>query len=314
MLNIWKPIKKPILALAPMAGLTDSAFRQLCRKMGADLVYTEMISADALFYKSKKTLELIKFDKSEKPIVGQLFGKRPELFKEAAARLQKNGYDGIDINFGCPARKVVKHGGGVTLMKDYKKCRAIIESTLSGTKLPVSLKIRSQIDKITAYDFIKRIIDLPITAIMIHARPYSNPFNALIDYEMIKKVKKLVKIPVLGNGGINTPEDAKKMLDKTGCDGIGLARGVRGQPWLFKQINDYLKKEDYQSPTLAEIKKIALQHARLNFKTKGQHGLVEMRKHLIWYTKGFPEAAKLRRELVKVEKISDIEKVFRVGE
>ncbi len=305
-------MKKLILALAPMAGVTDSAFRTLCRQLGADIVYTEMISADALYYKSKKTLELIKFNKSEKPIVGQLFGKRQELFKEAAAQLDQAGFDGIDINFGCPARKVVRHGGGVTLMKDTKKCRAIIESTLSGTKLPVSIKIRSQIDKVTAYDFIKKIKDLPIASIMIHGRPYSNPFNAPIDFQMIKKVKQLVKIPVLGNGGINTPEDAKAMLDKTGCDGIGLARGVRGKPWLFKQVKEYLKKEDYHSPTLAEIKKIALEHARLNYKTKGKHGIIEMRKHLIWYTKGFPEAAKLRQKLVRVASIKDIEKAFRV--
>ena len=309
--NFWKQLNKPILALAPMAGLTDSAFRTLCRQLGADIVYTEMISADALYYKSKKTLELIKFNKSEKPIVGQLFGKRPELFKEAAAQLDQAGYDGIDINFGCPARKVVRHGGGVTLMKDTKKCRAIIEATLSGTKLPVSIKIRSQIDKVTASDFVKKIMDLPIAAIMIHGRPYSNPFNAPIDFQMIKKVKQLVKIPVLGNGGINAPEDAKAMLDKTGCDGIGLARGVRGKPWLFQQIKDYLKKEDYHSPTLAQIKKVALDHARLNYKTKGKHGIIEMRKHLIWYTKGFPEAAQLRRKLVQVEKISDIAKTFK---
>ena len=311
MTNFWKS-NKPIIALAPMAGLTDSAFRQLCRKMGADVVYTEMISCDALHYKSKKTLQLIKFDQSEKPIVGQLFGKRPQYFGDAAARLEQAGYDGIDINFGCPARKVVRHGGGVTLMKDFKKCRAIIESTLSGTKLPVSIKIRSQIEKVTAYDFVKKVMDLPIAAIMIHGRPYSNPFNAPIDFAMIKKVKQLVKIPVLGNGGINTPEEAKKMLDKTGCDGLGLARGVRGQPWLFQQIKQYQKKEEYHSPTLAEIKKISLQHARLNYKTKGKHGIIEMRKHLIWYTKGWPEAAQLRQELVQVKSIKDIEKAYRV--
>ncbi|HNP75222.1 MAG TPA: tRNA-dihydrouridine synthase family protein, partial [bacterium] len=153
-MNFWQKIKKPILALAPMAGVTDSAFRQLCKHYGADVVYTEMVSADGLYYDSKKTLELLKFSKAEKPIVVQLFGKRPATFVKAAAICQAAGFDGLDINFGCPAKKVVAHGGGVTLMRDLNNCRQIVEAVLAGTSLPVSVKIRAGIDEVTAVDFI----------------------------------------------------------------------------------------------------------------------------------------------------------------
>jgi len=193
--NFWIKLKKrkqPILALAPMAGITDTAFRQLCKMYGADVVYTEMISADALYYDSKKTLMMLKFKKTEQPVVIQLFGKHPERFTKAAHLAESFGFAGIDINFGCPARKVAGHGGGVTLMRDLEKSYQIIEKTLQGTTLPVSIKLRSSIKDltqqktITALEFIEAVNDLPISAIMIHGRPYENPFYAEIDYQMIK--------------------------------------------------------------------------------------------------------------------------------
>ncbi|MEI6627495.1 MAG: tRNA-dihydrouridine synthase family protein, partial [bacterium] len=249
--NFWQKIKKPILALAPMAGVTDSAFRQICKKYGADVVYTEMVSADGLYYDSKKTLEFLRFAKAEQPVVIQLFGKHPEKFTKAAQLAEKAGFAGIDINFGCPAKKVAGHGGGVTLMRDLPKCREIIEAVLAGTKLPVSIKIRASIKKgketVTALDFLQTIKDLPIAAIMFHGRSYEVPFSGDPDYEMIKKAKVLCPhIPLLGNGGVNSPEDAKKMLDLSGCDGFGLARGLYGKPWLFDLIKDYLKAGKYK--------------------------------------------------------------------
>lgn len=319
MKNFWQKLKKPILALAPMAGVTDSAFRQMCRKYGADVVYTEMVSADGLHYDSKKTLEFLKFAKSERPVVIQLFGKHPEKFTKAAKLCEEVGFDGIDINFGCPAKKVAGHGGGVTLMRDLNKCRAIIEATMAGTKLPVSVKLRSSIKKeagrdevVTALDFIRHMKGLPIAAVMVHGRPYENPFSAEIDYGMIKSVKdEFVGGPVLGNGGINAPEDAKKMLELTGVDGLGVARGIYGQPWIFKTIKDYLKNGRPMEFSQAKIKKAMLEHAKLAFAAKDKHGIVELRKHLLWYVSGWPNAKELRSRLVRIETIEGLKEVLK---
>ncbi|MFA5070011.1 MAG: tRNA-dihydrouridine synthase family protein [Patescibacteria group bacterium] len=312
--NFWQKSGKPILALAPMAGITDSAFRQICREYGADVLYSEMTSADGLFYGGKKTLELLKFNKKERPLVIQLFGKRPEKFTAAAAQVENSGASGIDINFGCPAKKVVAHGGGVTLMKNLDKCYEIIIHTLKGTSLPVSVKIRTSINdrggKITAIDFIKRINALPVAAIMIHGRSYEQEFAGPVDYEMIKKAKTMVSVPVLANGGINKPEEAKIMLEKTKADGLGLARGVRGRPWLFQQIKDYLGAGRYQEFHWEQIKKVMLRHAELAFQSKGEYGLVELRKHLAWYVSGQPDASKLRQKLVITSSISSIVKTL----
>jgi len=308
--NFWQKIKKPILALAPMAGVSDSAFRQLCKSFGADVLYTEMVSADALHDDSKKTWEMLNFAKSEKPIVCQLFGKRIEMFPKAIKMVEKAGFDGIDLNFGCPARKVVAHGGGVTLMRDLDKCHELIKTVCDNTKLPVSVKIRAGIDNITALVFLKAIKGLPVETVMIHGRWFKNPFSGPIDYEMIKKVKQNFEGVVLGNGGINMPEEAKKMLDKTGVDGIGLARGLYGKPWLFKQIKDYFKKGKHQEFKFQDIKKVAIKHAKLAEKSKGQWGIVETRKHLAYYSKGFQGAAEIRKKLVRVESVKEIEKIL----
>jgi len=308
--NFWRKLKLPILALAPMAGVTDSAFRQICREQGADVVYTEMVSADGLFYDSKKTLELLKFSKEEKPVVIQLFGKNPDTFTKAAQIAQKVGFDGIDINFGCPAKKVVAHGGGVTLMRDLENCHRIIEAVVAGTSLPISVKIRAGIDKVTAIDFVSKVKGLPISALMIHGRCFQNPFTGPIDFEMISKVKNEFKGIVIGNGGINTPEDAKEMVGNTGVDGLGLARGIRGKPWLFGQIKDYLKTGEYHKPSIKDIKKVILRHGKLAFKAKDEYGIIELRKHLLWYTHGWPDVKEMRKSLVTVENLKDIKTIL----
>ncbi len=317
--NFWKKLKRPILALAPMAGITDSAFRELCREAGADVVYTEMVSADGLYHDSKKTMEFLKFSRKEKPVVIQLFGKQPEKFSKAARLCEQAGFDGIDINFGCPAKKVAGHGGGVTLTRDLDKCRAIIEATLSGTKLPLSIKLRSSINKqqgekiiiVTAVDFLDYLKGLPLVAIMIHGRSFEMPFEGEPDYAMIKAVKKIFNGIVLGNGGIKSPEAAKKMLELTGVDGVGLARGVYGKPWLFKQTKDYLKKGRYSEIKKSQIKKYMIRHAQLIFANKGSRGLFELRKHLLWYVSGWPGARELRSRLVRVESIDGLKKVLK---
>lgn len=316
----WQKIKHPILALAPMAGITDSAFRNLCRQYGADVVYTEMVSADGLYYDSKKTLEFLKFTKKEHPVVVQLFGKHPEKFTKAARLCEAAGFDGIDINFGCPAKKVAGHGGGVTLMRDLSQCRRIIEAVLAGTKLPVSVKLRSSIKKdggtVTALDFLKFMKDLPLAAIMIHGRSYEKPFEGEPDYPLIKKCVQYQKkinpnCVMIGNGGIKSPLTARKMIDLTGADGVGLARGLYGRPWLFEQCRKYLKTGKYSEPILAEIKKAILLHGQLAFAAKKKHGLIELRKHLLWYVSGRPNAKALRAQLVQVESIADIKKALK---
>ncbi|MBU4338890.1 tRNA-dihydrouridine synthase [Patescibacteria group bacterium] len=328
MQNFWKKLKRPIIALAPMAGITDQPFRQICKGYGADVVYSEMASASAIFYNKKKTLGITRFNsQKESPYVAQLFGDKPEHFLFAAKVIARQiRPDGIDINFGCPARKIIACNAGAALMNNISLAREIIEATLEGVssppspkgygeikKIPVSIKIRSGVKKTTALNFIKKIKDLPIAAIMVHGRTLEQGFAGEIDYDMIKNIKKEVgeKIIVLANGGILKPEDAKTMLEKTGADGIGLAQGVLGKPWLFKQIKDFLQTGSYREFELSEIKGVAIKHAEMMYKKRGKQGVVEMRKHLAWYFKGFSGAAELRRKLVHVKTISEIKKILK---
>ncbi|MFA6097759.1 MAG: tRNA-dihydrouridine synthase family protein [Candidatus Paceibacterota bacterium] len=310
--NFWRKLKKPILALAPIAGYTNSSFRQICKRYGADVVYSEMASAVALNYGGKKTMELLRFQRPERPYVVQLFGNDPKYFRNAAKIVsEKIKPDGIDINMGCPAKKVFSNGSGAALMINKKIGRAVIEETLKGTKLPVSIKVRSKAGDVTAYQFVRSVKDLPIRAIMIHGRTLAQEFSGEIDYTQIKKIKSLVDIPVIANGGINTPLDAKIMLERTGADGIGIARGALMKPWLFLEIREYLKKGEYEDFGIEKIKKAALDHAKMSFRAGGAHGILEMRKYLLWYFRGFENAKEARRDLVQVESVKDIENVLK---
>lgn len=315
--NFWKKLKRPIIALAPMAGITDQPFRQICKGYGADAVYSEMASTSAIFYNKKKTIGIIRFNsQKESPYVVQLFGDKPEHFLFAAKVIAKQiRPDGIDINFGCPARKIIACGCGAVLMDNVKLAREIIQAVLEGVqgKIPVSIKIRAGVKKTTALDFVKKIKDLPIAAIMIHGRTLEQGFTGMPDCEMIKKVKKEIgsDIVVLANGGILKPEDAARMLEATGADGIGLAQGVLGKPWLFKQVKEYLRTGSYKEFEISEIKKVAIMHAEMMYKKRGKQGIVEMRKHLAWYFKGFEGAAELRQKLVHVKTVVEIKKILK---
>lgn len=337
-----------------MAEITDSPFRTICHEFGADVVYSEMISINAINFNNKRTLDMLEINRKEHPVVIQLFGSKPEIFAKAAKVVENFGADGIDINFGCPAKKIVKNREGAILMRNLKLSREIIQATIKAVKIPVSIKIRAGIktdqcgneltrSDITALDFVKNIMDLPIAAVMIHGRTYEQGFSGSSDYEMIKKVVELVenKIIILGNGGIRTPEDAREMLLKTGAHGIGLAQGVLGRPWLFREIKKSIRRNNtlgnkkiisqpgnereknaknraLQSKdtfplkiNIDEIKKTALRHAKLAYKIKGDRGIIEMRKHLLWYMKGFPNAKELREKLVRVKTIDDIRKILK---
>jgi nifR3 family TIM-barrel protein len=309
--NFYNKIKKPILALAPMAGYTNQPFRRICKFYGADVLYSEMASATALSYGGKKTLELLRFGEDERPYVVQLFGNDPKYFQNAAKVVtEKIKPDGIDINMGCPAPKVYKTGGGAALFCNQDKAIAIIEETLKGTDLPVSIKIRCRVGKNTAYKFMKKIKDYPLAAVMVHGRSYEKGFVGKIDYETIRRIKAMVSYPVIANGGINTPIDAKIMLEKTGADGVGIARGALKNPWIFMQIKQYLETGEYREFTMEEIKSAALCHAKMAEENMGAHGILEMRKYLLWYFRGFENAKEFRRKLVEVESVEDIERVL----
>jgi nifR3 family TIM-barrel protein len=315
MKTFYDKIEKPILALAPMAGYTNQPFRRICKYYGADVLCSEMASATALSYGGKKTLELLKFGKSERPYVVQLFGNDPKYFQNAARIVtQILRPDGIDINMGCPAPKVYKTGAGAALFRDQDKAIAIIEEILKGTDLPVSIKIRSRVGKYTAYKFMKKIKDYPLSAVMVHGRSYEKGFSGPIDYKTIRRIKEMVEYPVIANGGINTPEDAKKILEKTGADGVGIARGALKNPWLFLQIEEYLETGEHHEFTIREIKEAALRHAAMSEEDLGAHGILEMRKYLLWYFRGFENAKEFRRKLVEVETLEDVKKTLEMLE
>jgi len=321
--SLWKKINKPILALAPMAGITDSAFRQICRKYGADVVYSEMASVSALYFKPEKTLELLKFNKKERPFVVQLFGKNPEHFAKAARIVsEKIKPDGIDINFGCPAKKVFAHGSGCALMLDIKSARKIIAAVLQNTTLPISIKIRAGVRNISALKFIEKIKDLNFSAIMVHGRTYEGGFGGTVDYALAQKIKKIVPAKiVLLNGGTTTPEQAQEILIKyPEIDGLGIGRGVLGRPWIFDEIKNLsqnpslLIKERCREATerydFEKTKKVILEHSKLIYKDKPQAGAFEIRKHLAWYVRDFPGAAEIRKKLVQTKSLREIKEIL----
>ena len=317
--NFWLKIKKPILALAPLAGFTDSAFRQICVAQGAAVLYSEMASAAALYYleKGKKkgvdreaTLDILKFNRrKEKNYVVQLFGSNPEHFAAAARIVTKKIRPyGIDINFGCPVPKICKQGAGAGLMKDLARSRAAIEAVLANTDLPVSIKIRTQSGEVDALAFMKNIADLPISALMIHGRSLKQGFAGPADFSLIKKIRPYFKGLILANGGINNLADAQRVLKDSGADGLGLGRGALGRPWLFQEI----KKGKTLDWPLKKIFKIALDHATLEKKLKGEGAMIELRKHLVWYVQGMRGASDLRSRLVKVSSLKDIKEILKI--
>jgi len=316
MKNFWNKLPQPILALAPMAGVTDAAFRVMCKRGGDVVIYTEFASSDALAYGSKKTIEMLSFTEEERPIVVQIFGKDPDLMYKATKKVQELGFDGVDINFGCPAYKVVKHGGGVCLMHNLPLVHDLVQAvTEAATEIPVSIKIRGSIkseDKqrtTYAVDLVRAVNDVPVKALMIHGRSFEKPFDGDLNTDAITSVVQNFPGIVLANGGITSPEKAHDILQETGAHGIGIARGAWGHPWIFNQVKTYLQSGSWSEKTQEEFKNAILEHARLAFKLKGKHGIVELRKHLAWYVKGVDSASALRRQLVRVNTIEEIQNI-----
>lgn len=317
------PVDKKII-LAPMAGITDLPFRVLCKELGADLLYSEMLSATGLTFNKAKNLTFVNSCRQDFPLHIQLFGSDPEHFKEATKVLDRlpdiktignktvsRRPEGIDINFGCPVKKVMKQNSGCALMRDPELSREIIKAVLDNTSLPVSLKIRAGIDNVNALEFLQKTGDLAWETIIIHGRTYKEGFSGPIDFELIRKIKKLYpQKTVIANGGIGTPEDAKETLKKTNVDGVAIARGCLGNPWIFKNTKEYLQSGTYKKTTLDEIKKIALRHIDYFLKYKGAATFREMRKHLGWYFKGSPGVKEIRKKLYEVETAEETKKII----
>lgn len=301
-------LPKPLVYLAPMSGVTNKAYRQVVKSFASDLIFPEFVSIDAMHYNSEKTWQMLEFDKEERPIIAQVFGADPVLFHEAAKKIQALGFDGIDINFGCPAPKVAKNGGGCSLLSDLKLCREIIQSVIQAVDadFPVTVKTRLSYKKTHVRDFCKVIDDLPLSAICVHGRSFEKPYEGAADLDCIKEVKELVPFNVIASGHGHTPEAAKETLDYTGADGITIARGTFGKPWLIKQIKDYFETGSYEEPTQEEILDTMLEHASLAMEINTDRPFVELRKVLGWYIKGIPHASQYRAQLVQVNSVDDI--------
>jgi tRNA-dihydrouridine synthase B len=307
MKNFWSNLNKPFYALAPMAGFTDSAFRQICKKFGADLVYSEMASTTALYYSPEETIDLLSFKEHERPYIVQLFGSNPEHFANAARVIEKRiKPDGIDINFGCPVPKVLKQKAGAALMDNIELSRNVIIATIANSSIPVSIKARTGSKNTGLMDFLQKISDLDIKGLMIHGRNIKQGFSGPADYKIAADARKYFKGKIIINGGINDQKSAKEALELSGADGAGIARGALGEPWIFEK----LKTQNSKLKSNEEIFKIAIEHSRLAEKLKGKKGIIEMRKHLCWYMRGIAGAKKYKSRLVKVESLDDIIEIF----
>jgi tRNA-dihydrouridine synthase B len=305
-----------------MAGITDLPFRLICKKLGADMVYSEMISATGLFYgQNDKSLLLAQSIVEEAPLAIQLFGNNPKHFAKATqiiSDLKENNtgnfrkVEELNINFGCPAPKIYKQASGCFLMQKPLLARKIIQAVIKNTDLPVSIKIRIGIKNNDAVKFLEKIADLDWKKVIVHGRTYEEGFSGKIDFEKIKEIKNNFpnkKITV--NGGIFSPENALEIINETGIYELAIARGCLGNPWLFQQIKDYFQTGKYQKPSLEEIKLKALEHAILFEKYHHSENLIAFRKHLGWYFKNFPEAKKIKKKLFEIKNLKELEKTLK---
>jgi nifR3 family TIM-barrel protein len=301
-----------------MAGVTDAAFRSICSKTGADVVYSEMANVTALKHQPRKTLEMLRSFPGQSPYVIQLFGNDPSEFAQAAELLtqekevKRMGISdycspaGIDINFGCPVPKVAKSGAGAELFKDFNNSYRIIKAVIESTDLPVSIKTRAAAHRRDVLEFLEFIKDLDVAAVMVHGRTLSQGFSGKVDVDKMKRVKEKFNGVVLANGGITDQQDAWEILKETKADGVGVARGAMGNPWIFEDI----KNKKTARREAEDIYGTALEQAESAYRMKGERGIMEMRKHLCWYVSGLPGASKIRKELVSVNSIQDIRKIL----
>lgn len=307
------------LILAPMAGVTDLPFRLLCKEQGVGLICMEMVSAKAIMYNNKNTESLLTIHDGETPVSLQLFGSDPEIISEMAKRIEDRNFAILDINMGCPVPKVVNNREGAALMKNPALAEKIVEKTVKAISKPVTVKLRKGFDEehVNAVEVAKAVEAAGASAVAVHGRTREQYYSGQADWDIIAKVKEAVAIPVIGNGDIIDGESAEEMLKQTGCDGIMVGRAARGNPWIFREIKTYLETGEHALPPTAEEKRdTILRHAALQLQVKGEYiGIREMRKHLSWYTAGYPHSAKLRQKINEMETmeelIESVDSIFR---
>lgn len=297
--------------LAPMAGVTDLPFRLLCRELGAGMVCMEMVSAKAIYYRNKNTEELLTVHPKERPASLQLFGSDPEILGEMAAQIEERPFSVLDFNMGCPVPKVVNNGEGAALMKDPVLVEKLLTALVKAVHKPVTVKIRKGFDDscVNAVEIAKIAESCGVAAVTVHGRTRAQYYSGRADWDIIRQVKEAVKIPVIGNGDVDSPERAKALLEHTGCDGVMIGRAAQGNPWIFRETVSFLESGSrLPRPDRAEKKEMVLRHAALQREIKGEYTAVrEMRKHLAWYTSGMPGSARFRG---MINSIGTMEELF----
>ena len=302
--------------LGPMVGVTDLPFRLLCREQGAGLLCMEMISAKGILYNNKNTESLLQIHPDEMPVSLQLFGSDPKIVSEMAKRIEERPFSILDINMGCPVPKIVRNGEGSALMKNPKLVYELVSATVKAIQKPVTVKIRKGFDDehVNAVEIAKIIEEAGASAVAVHGRTREQYYSGKADWDIIRQVKEAVHIPVIGNGDVISGEKAVAMQEQTGCDGVMIARGAQGNPWIFSELIAYEKTGEMpKRPDVDEIRQMMLRHARLQLQYKGDYtGIREMRKHVAWYTKGLHNAARLRDDINSVESYEELEKILTV--
>ncbi|MCI8830470.1 MAG: tRNA dihydrouridine synthase DusB [Lachnospiraceae bacterium] len=303
------------LILAPMAGVTDLPFRLLCKEQGCSLVYTEMVSAKAILYKNKNTRALLEVKEEEHPVAVQLFGSDPAVMAEIAAQVEEGPFEIIDVNMGCPVPKIVKNGEGSALMRNPKLAEKILTAMVKATKKPVTVKFRKGFENgdSAAVEFAKMAEASGVAAVAVHGRTREQYYSGKADWDIIRQVKDAVSVPVIGNGDIFEPEDAVRMMEETGCDGVMIARGAKGNPWIFGRTKGLMETGiTPPKPSGGEIRDMILRHGRMLSECKGEKaGIREMRSHMAWYTSGLPNSASLRNDMNQAETYEDMEKLLK---
>ena len=298
------------VVLAPMAGVTDLPFRILCREQGAGLICMEMVSAKAIYYNNRNTEQLMEIHPDEMPVSLQLFGSDADIIADMAKRIEEKPFAILDFNMGCPVPKVVNNGEGSALMQNPKLVEEILSKLVKAINKPVTVKFRKGFDDehVNAVEIAKIAEACGVAAVAVHGRTRQQYYSGKADWDIIRQVKEAVSIPVIGNGDVDSPQKAKAMLEEAGCDGIMIGRACQGNPWIFREIATYLETGQIPArPLPEEVREVVIRHAKLQLEYKGEYtGVREMRKHLSWYTAGYPGSARFRQMINSMERMDDL--------